>query len=328
MKKSTVQDIADNTGFSTATVSRVLNHKGSFSPKTAEIILKAAEQLNYVDGQNTPPQKKMISIVVPTLADSFYSQLFDGIHEAAIKSGYAVVIVQTKSDAGYAANFQDLLSSGLIEGVIITETKDRIRQICTHIPKNMPVVQCCEYDDTLPYPYVSINDYSAAFNAVRYLFNTGRKKIGLINGSVETLYGFERERGYKAALDACELPFFSEFKCNLSRLDFYLAQSAAVKMLSGEAKPDALFCMSDTCAAATLCAAKSLHISVPDELAVIGFDNVDLAIMVDPPLTTVNQPKFDLGYMSCDSLIWMIKNSSIIMGSTLLNTDLIIRGSA
>jgi LacI family repressor for deo operon, udp, cdd, tsx, nupC, and nupG len=262
---------------------------------------------------------------VPSMANPFYSKIAHGAKTAAGRHGYQVLVNEEHLSNSEALNLIGLLQKINAAGLIVTNHVPK--EILKKLKDLVPLVQCCEYDGELNYPYVSIDDISAARSTVNYLISRGKRRIALINGPIRYKYARERLRGYLEALKDAGLEARQEYIIQLPEPDYDMAFSAIGQMLHGDNRPDAFFCASDVCAAGAIKYCLRNGLSVPRDVMVTGFDNVDISSMTYPTITTVNQPRFQLGFLSCEMLIEMINKPETPIRSLLLDTELIIRES-
>jgi LacI family repressor for deo operon, udp, cdd, tsx, nupC, and nupG len=210
-------------------------------------------------------------------------------------------------------------------GLIITNSVEAT--LLKKLAAAVPLVQCCEYDETIPLPYVSIDDIAAAKTVMEYLFSRGKKSIALLNGPGRYKYARHRLRGYLEALDRAGIKSDPALIIHLPEISFDMAVSEAIRLLR-EKRPDAFFCSSDVYAAAVIRAGKRLGYRVPGDFAVTGFDNVEIASMTQPAITTMNQPKHQMGVSGCELLIERILDPRSPVRNILLETELIVRESS
>ena len=190
-----------------------------------------------------------------------------------------------------------------------------------------PSVMVGEYPEGYDGSYVSIDDRVAGYRAVNYLISTGCRRIGMINCAFRYKYARHRKEGYQRALTEARLPIDPGWYVSIPAIDYTLAYSAAMQVLCTEPRPDALFASSDVLAAAAINAAHSLDLRVPEDLCVIGFDNVEASRMTLPAITTVSQPTHQLGQQACSILLDRIRDPELPHRQILLDTELVIRGS-
>lgn len=325
--KISITEIARRTGISAATVSRVLNHPELVNAQTAEAVRLAMEELNYKPKVSKRSKtKKLILINVSEVTNPFYSEIISGIVSSATTHSYHTLISQEAlDDTQSVSSFVKLLKSIKACGVILCSPLSS--QFYDPIGSLMPVVQCCEYNSE-EYSYVSIDDFQAAYNVMEHIYSQGRRKIAFINGPLNYKYARERLRGYEAFLEQAGLPHMSNWSTNLSKMNYDMAFASACQLLTSLTPPDAVFASSDLIAAAVIKAAKLHHIRVPEDLIVVGFDNINISTICDPAITTVNQPCFQLGYTAGEIIHEHIISPTAYKQQVLLNTELIIRSSS
>ena len=324
--KATLTQIAEKAGVSIATVSRILNDTGRVSPPTRQKVLSAMRELEYHSAARPAPLYQSILVLVPDFANPFYANIIDGIQQTAHDNHFEAFLVQTKDVYPSSGYYLNLFKKGGFSGVLwLSSTPPG--ELLADIEQHCPIVMCCEYPEDHPCSYVSIDDATAAYRAVNYLVSTGCKRIGFVNCSLKYKYARHRRAGYLRALEHAGLRFNPEWYVNIPSIDYTLAYSAILQTLNSDSVPDAIFTCSDVFAAATINAAQSLGIRVPEDLSVIGFDNIETSRMTYPPITTIAQPGFQMGQQACSILVEKIGNPDLPHRHILLNTELIIRSS-
>lgn len=326
--KVTITEIAEKAGVSTATVSRILNQKGLVKPSTQKKVLQAMEELQYDTALlSASVSCRLILVFIPDFANPFYAKIIDGIQQAAHENNFEIFLVQVKEIYSNYTYFSNLVSNGNFSGVIWLCTVPPI-ELLTTMNRICPTVMCCEYPENYDTTYVSIDDVSAAYKAVNYLISTGCSRIGMINCSSKYKYARHRKQGFMDALQDAGLEYHPEWIINIPYIDYTLAYSSILQLLSSSERPDAFFTCSDVFAAAAISAAHSFGIKVPDELSVIGFDNVETSRITSPTITTISQPAFHMGQHACAMLIEKILSGRNMPNRhLLLDTEFIIRES-
>ena len=289
----TIADVAREAGVSVATVSRVLNKNGPVSPAAHEKVALAIAKLNYqpnVWGRRLRrKESKMLLILVPTISNPFYSSIVAGIEDEARRCQFGTMLCIVNGDEVREREFIELLFDGQADGAVMLCVNKDNRHI-KEIADKVPIVQCCEFFKDADIAHVSVDNFAAAAQVVRYLHSLGHKKIGFV-GSVN-------QRGISAARQFLDRPY----------------------------RPTAVFCISDVLAMGAIRAAGGLGIRVPEELSVVGFDDVEYATMMNPMLTTVSQPLYPLGKTSARMLIDQIESGEG-KGKIFLEHKLVIRDS-
>ncbi len=190
------------------------------------------------------------------------------------------------------------------------------------------MVQCCECIQDMDIPFITIDDVATTHMAMEHIIALGRKNIAFINGPIRYKYAQDRLKGYLQSLEYAGIKKDQDMIIQLSEVNFDMAVSAAIQLLNSPKRPDAFFTSSDVYAAAAIKAAIRLGMSVPKDVVVVGFDNVEISSMCNPSITTVNQPRYQLGFLSCEILAKRINHDPTIVGSMYLETELIIRESS
>lgn len=292
-----IKDVAEKAGVSVATVSRVLNKSGSVSSESRERVLTAVTQLEYSPsllGRHLRRSKtNIVLVMLASLSNTFCAKVIRGIEKAARKSGYQVLIAATGYDRELEQASLDLVRKKLADGVIVlnsTLSEEEIRGFSGQYP----LIQCSEYTDALQTPYISIDNFAAGYDAAGYLLQNGRRRIAFLGVDEQNISARLRFEGYKKALADFGLPFAPElvFRSNYA---YQNTLRATKTFLAKRCAFDALFAISDTMAAAAINTLKQAGRRVPEDTAVIGFDNTEIAYMTDPDITTVAQPQSELG---------------------------------
>lgn len=329
MTQSTIQDVAKAAGVSVATVSRVLNDSPSVSGKTREAVLEVIRRLGYQPnllGRNLRrTQTRLVLVLLPTIANQFYSRVVKGIEDIAHKNGYNIMLCNTDSDKNREKVYLDLLKNRLADGVIFMASELSAEELAG-IGSNFPVVQCNEYKEHAGLSHVSIDNTSAAMREVTHLIGLGHKRIGMISCRNKLLSTVKREEGYRRALAEAGMTFDGEL-VSYGDYGFSSGQRAMRVLLKTKEPPTAVFAISDNMAIGAMRAAREAGLEIPADIAVAGFDNIGFAVMCDPMLTTISQPKYELGCTAMEVLLGQMRGERREPEEVLLDYELIIRGS-
>lgn len=324
-KSVTIAEVAKRANVSTATVSRALNGSPSVKESTRKLILSIADNMERESNPSQEFRDKIILASFPDLSNPFYADIFKGISDAASARSYKVVFYSMDNHAskeGYAFFAENVFYAGLIIAHAVPDP-----HLLDPIRSRVPIVMCAEHNEGDIAPYVAIDDRAAAYNAVRYLISSGRTRISMINTSLRHNYATHREAAFRECLRDHGLPIREEWITHLSEVNYNLGLTAAAQILSGDDRPDAFFCVSDVFAAAAINVGAGLGISIPKDLAVVGFDNIDIAAMTVPAITTVAQPTYQIGAQACQLLIDQLEYHTSMPRQIILNTELILRNS-
>lgn len=325
-KKITYSEISELSGISIATISRVMNNSSNVREETRSSVIEAMKALGYDAAAIealSPKSNALIIFNIPSLDNPFYSLIIKGAKAAAARNGYNMLVNEDPIDDRSIEEFSRLLKKTCAAGLITTNCISRSNLL--KLNATLPLVQCCECIPSADIPFVTIDDVAAARNAVSYLISLGKKRIAFINGPIEYKYAQDRLKGYLQALDAAHLEKDSDLIIQLQEINYDMAVSAAFQLLNSEKRPDAFFASSDVYAAAAIKAARRSSLRVPQDIGIVGFDNIELSSMCTPSITTVNQPKFQLGLLSCEMLLKRISKEQIPISAMYMDTELIVR---
>ena len=329
--KIRIADIATTAGVSNATVSRVLNGQNIVNAKTYEKVISAMNALGYHHSisintlSNKSTLNDLIILTLPSINNPFYNSVVRGVQSAAQRYGYYTLLYSTDLDGENLNRFISLIKDNNVAGVITLN--NLTPAALAKISAATTVVQCCEFCEESDCSYVSIDDYQATKTALQHFLDRGRRKIAFINGPMRFKYARHRQRGYLDFIREHNLEFREDWIVQLSDINFDIALASITQLLSKDDRPDAVFAVSDIFASAAIKVAKKIDLLVPQDLMIIGFDNVDISLMSEPPITTVNQPKMQLGYMACEVLVERISAPDAPGKHILLDTELIVRDS-
>ena len=325
-----VNKIAQITKVSPATVSRVLNHPELVNKETKNLIEKAIVDLGYnleeVLQKQIDQNKRVIMAVLPSIDNPFYNNVMKGIKTSANSHDFDVVIYLGNINRNNLDHFLDVVKMSNSRGVVCLNRKME-KEVADTINSIVPLIQCCEYNKESTAEYVSINDYAAAKNATEYMLNLNYRKIALINGPLSFNYAEERLRGFEAAMEEKGITVPKNWKISLPEVSYSLGYSAASQLLGAKEKPDAIFCAADVFAISVIKAAKRYGLRVPEDVGVVGFDNVEMASITIPGITKVNQPAYQIGFTTGETISEKISNPNSRPRSILLDTELIARDS-
>ncbi len=322
----TIQEIAALAGVSVATVSRVINNSKTVSEKTREHVLNVMEENDYQPnllGRHLRMQQtKIVLVILTSISNYFCNRVVNGIDEEARKNGYQTLICMTNDKYEIEQSYLDMLRNGLADGAIImssTLSEKEMHELC----KRYKVVQCSEYVDKKS-PYVTIDNEQAAYDAVNYLISTGRKRIAYCGVKNHMVSSGARFNGYTRALkdNGIELDWDIVFDGDYG---FRSAFKLTKEHIKSGAQFDGLFSISDRMASGAVSAIQSCGLKVPEDVAVVGFDNTDAAYMTNPHLTTVSQPRNDMGIEAMKSLLQRFEG--LMPENKILNHEIILRKS-
>jgi LacI family transcriptional regulator len=334
----TIKDIAKALGISTSTVSRALRDSYEISPETKQMVLECAEKLNYRPNPIALSLKerrsRSIGVVVCEIANNFFSQVINGIESIAYDRGYNVIISQ--SHESYDREVVDLqyLASRSVDGLLIslsTETSDLSHLKALH-EKGLPIVFFDRIAEDINTHKVVIDNFRGAYDATTHLINNGYRNIAVLTNSEFLSITKERLAGYKEALLAHDLEINKNYieHCFYGGMIFSEIEEAVNKLMTLGQKPDAIFTTSDKLTIGCLKTLSRRGIKVPDEIAITGFSNTDIAELINPPLTLVRQPAEEMGRAATELLLQLVESKRPIRDfeKRVLTPELQVRASS
>lgn len=324
----TIKDVARRAGVSIATVSRVLNDSAAVRLSTAQKVTEAMDALGYPREQPAAGRvNQLVIAVLPNLSNPFYAEIILGLQTSAKSHSLDVLLYPEANVERHASQLAALLRVTNARGLILLSPVTQ-RAVLDELNLLAPLVQCAEYNEDSPLPYVGVDDISAARNATETLLRAGRRRIALINGPEKYKYARHRRQGYEEALRQAGYPVDPLLEANVTEMGFDSSMAVAQQMLLAKERPDAILAASDMYAAAVVKAAVMAGLSIPQDLALISFDNTYISQMHHPSVTSVNLPRFQLGYMAMEVLAErMISTASDEPKQFLLKTELVLRDS-
>ena len=338
MKKVTIEDVAKRADVSKGTVSAVINAKTTVKPETRDHILKVMKDLNFrpkgvARNLKNGGQDKSIGIIIKDINYPFYTSIVSGVKEYANSCGYSVIITSSENDHEYEKKFTHLFSAKDIKGTIIAPLVEGTAEI-EHLFKlkmlNYPFV-LLEDVKGIQANVVAIDNLKAIKQAVKYLIDSGHTKIVHFAGPPQSSHTQERIEGFRHAFSERTLvfnkdmiiPVGSKYEESYSNtLEFF-------KSLKREDYPTAIVCFNDQQALAVMMALKELKLSVPDDVSIIGNDDIYYAKIYPVPLTTIKAPQHEIGKKAAEILIKNIESSDPMpVERVVLKTELVIRASS
>lgn len=333
-EKATIHDISKALNIDSSTVSRALNDSPRVSKKTKDTILKKAKELGYQKNSlasNLRTNKtNTIAVVLPRISRHFFSTVIAGIEETAYEAGYNVIICQSLDTIDRERKIMSTLISNRVDGIIISISMETTSYEHLEAYKNLgyPIVFFDRPCGLKNCSNININNFHASFMITEHLIFQGCKHIAHFSGLQNIELYRQRKNGYLAALKKHQIEINNHyiFESNLSEED---GIKSAKKILELN-HIDGLVSANDTAAISAMQYFKSQGIKIPEDIAVAGFNNDPISAVIEPSLTTINQPAFEIGKKASVLLLEQIENKSYstVLQSTVLNSELIIRNSS
>ena len=309
----TLKEVAQSAGVSVATVSMVLNGKNSdrITDKTIKKVLQAAAELNYTPDLNAQILKgkasTLIGLVIPDISNPFYPEITKGITDRAAELGYNVTLFNTDNNITQEIFAMETLSAMRVAGVILCgvfEPSNQERGLLRYLEdRAIPVVRIDRYDSDEIVPYVAIDNYAAAYQAMEYLIRSGHRRIAVITPDMSLHIIHERIRGIYTVCAQYGLGDYEKFIIYSGVKEMQKADVPSVVDQIVQLECTAVFSLlGDLFAIECIREMETRGISVPDDISVVGFDDIQLATFSHPRLTSVHQPKYDMGKAALDLL--------------------------
>ena len=334
-KEITIYDLAEKLQLSPATVSRALNDDSAINNKTRRAIRQLAMELGYrpnTFARNLRNRKtNTIGVIVHELSSNFITSALAGIEKVTAEAGYDLIIAHSSENhEKEAANAKDLFQKrvdGLIASLALsTESLDHFRRFND---LGIPVVFFDRVEEKSSSTKVIINNYKCGYDATQHLIEQGCKRIVLVTAHLQrNVYG-QRHQGYTDALAANGIPYNAEYVM-VKDLSEQAGVEAAMEILQMDPRPDGVFITNDFSAAICMQTLKKNGIKIPQDIAVVGFNDDPISTIIEPNLTTIRYPGMDMGEVAARTLINHLSGISGLqqIKTIVVHSDLIIRGSS
>lgn len=330
-KRITMHDVARAAGVSMMTVSRVVNDKDDVSPTTRERVLDIVEQLNYRPSSLArglaSHRTGTLGFVVPDISNPFFASIVRSAEEAAYAQNYSVFLGNTNEDPQREQAVLHSMEDNQVDGLILCSSRlgdDELFAILERFPASVLVFR---QRKQAYIGAITLNDVSGATRAIEHLLSSGHRHIGLISGPPISMSSLNRQEGYQIALTDAGIPVNEEWICHCHP-NVEAGQETAVDLLKNNPELSALFCHNDLIALGALQACNELGLRVPDEVAVIGYDDIRLASLVSPALTTLHIPRIEIGTQAMQMLLNQVADEASEPEEVWITPELVVRESA
>jgi len=334
MTPATIKDLARELKLSPSTVSRALRDHPDISPKTKKRVVSLADKLDYHPdsiAQSLQTKKtKTIGVIVPEIKQPFFASVINGIEELAYAAGYTIIVCQSNETADREVLVTRSLGSHRVAGLLVslsrsTENLDHFKVLQR---RGVPIVFFDRVSNDIEASKVVVDDYKGAFDVVEHLIKSGYKRIAHLAGPKNLSISKFRLKGYMDALQQENLSF-DDSMVVYGGLDNTDGIVGFQKLLNLETLPDAIFAVNDPVATGAFVMIKEHGMKIPDDIAIAGFSNTYMTSLLDPPLTTVEQPSYEIGKTAAQLLMEQINSNdeNFIPKFIVLKTHLIVRSS-
>ncbi|UCE54071.1 MAG: LacI family DNA-binding transcriptional regulator [Desulfobacterales bacterium] len=334
MAPATIKDLAKTLNLSPSTVSRALRDHPDISHLTKKRVMSLAKKLDYhpdTIAQSLQTKKtKTIGVIVPEIKQPFFASVINGIEELVYASGYTIIVCQSNEIYDREVLYTRTLVSHRVAGLLVslsqtTQSLDHFKMLQR---RGIPIVFFDRVSNDIEASKVVVDDYKGALAAVDHLIRAGYKRIAHLAGPINLSISKYRLKGYKDALKQNNLPFKPELVV-YGGLDETDGVIGFQKLLNLAILPDAVFAVNDPVAIGAFVTIKEHGLKIPGDIALVGFSNTNVSSLLEPPLTTVEQPSYEIGKIAAQLLMDQIQNNdeTFVPKFKILKTHLIVRGS-
>ncbi len=327
---ATIREVAQAAGVSYATVSHVLNNTRFVSPETRERVVAAMNELDYrpnaLARSLRSGKTNTLGLILPDSSNPFFAEIGRSIEDAAFELGYNLFLCNTEGDVERERVYVDALSKKQVDGIIFVAAGDQVDSLNSLLSQEMPVIMIDRDLPNIEVDAVLTDNQHGGYLATRHLIELGHRRIACIRGPSSVTPSGERVVGYRQALEEAGIAYDESL---VIRGDYHpdSAVRATYHLLDLDEPPTAIFALNDLMAVGVLHAAAKAGCRVPQELAVIGYDDIELASFTTPSLSTIAQPKSAIGYQTAHILAKRIADGNNPPCRTILSPKLIMRGS-
>ncbi|MBJ2176514.1 LacI family DNA-binding transcriptional regulator [Aureibaculum sp. A20] len=338
-KKSnvTLKEIAKILGFSISTVSRALRDHVDISDETKAIVEQKAKELNYMPNMFAQgfrsSRMHIIGVVVPKLSHYFTSTMIEGILDYAETKGYRVIVSESKNSVEKQNQMLNTMLQFNVDGILLSLTRKTANvQDILNILDRKPLVLFDKVMSKIPCTQIIIDGKQAAYNAIEHLINIGKRRIAIFKETENSFNSEQRFEGYLKALKDYNIPIDEKLIFSTEDISLEKGEQLAQIAITLKQRPDAIFAITDSCAIGAIKILNKNNIKIPEEIAVVGFSNSAHSTIIEPNLSTINQPGHLIGKTALKYLIEEIEtdnNNDFQSSKTVeIKSSLIVRDSS
>lgn len=328
-KSITIHDVAAAAGVSVSTVSRVLNDKDDVAAETYSRVQQVISELGYASSLAARGMRSqrtnVIGLIMPDVASPYSIAVMQGVNRAISQFDYDLIIytngdIRKNASADQESYFVSLLNGSITDAVIV------VTPAATNFSTAAPVVAIDPNNESPECPAIMSTNYDGAMQVMEYLIGLGHRRIGFINGRPELISATRRLQGYADGLARAGLPYNDA----LIEIGDYTTETAVActhTLLALDDPPTAIFAANDQTAMGVYQAAKAAGIRIPEDLSVVGFDNIRDSEFLNPALTTVNQFIDEMGYIATEMVVKLVKGEELESNLEKVSTQLVVRES-
>lgn len=331
-KTPTMKDVARLAGVSVQTVSCVVNGTGSISTRTRQRVLRAIDELNYrpdpIARSMRTRQTRLIGLLVLDITNPVHSVIAEAVESAAHANGYKVILYNVSNSPERERESLEAVAEGLVDGLVIVNSVDRERTLRFLAEEEiLSVLIDCQSDFSVP--TVMVDNVRAGYVATEHLIRLGHRRIAHISGSAPMIISQQRLEGYRRALADHGLTYERVVYLMKASWDWDFASGyrAMRELLEGDPRPTGVFAASDQMAIGAYRAIVEAGLRIPQDISVVGFDDIEAAAYATPPLTTIRQPFTDMAASAVATLLRLMDGQRAEETLHILPFELVVRGS-
>jgi DNA-binding LacI/PurR family transcriptional regulator len=327
-----LKEVAQRAQVSIATVSRVINNSVNVNPETRLKVELAVKELKYKPNRvakrlrNRSSSSNLLGVLIPDIQNPFYVEVLRGIEDVAYENKYASIMCNFAQDEKKQKLYLDILQSESIDGLIVAPISEHDQTVIDLVRKGLPIVCVDRGLIGVDVDVVLVENRNGAYSAVDHLAKSGYKRIAYISGLPQIPSSRQREQGYLEALAANGLPIDREL-IRHGDSSHRSGVKLCEELLNLPVPPDAVFTGNNLITLGALAIIHKRQLRIPEDIAIIGFDDMYWSTSLNPPLTAVRQPAYEIGKRAAEQLIFRINEPTRPTASMVMRTELMIRNS-
>lgn len=326
-----IKKVSELAGVSTATVSRTLKSPERVSEQTRAKVMQAVKQAGYRPNWMATSVKtgksNAIVVLVPNLVNPFFMRIIEGIEQAAQEKGYCVLLGDTQGLEAREHEYASMVLTNRADGLIQLDHSFPFSDNDADLAATVPMVSVCErIEGDRKYPFIELDNHAAGRALAHHLIGFGHRHFGIIAGQRRSQIHHDRLTGIMSVLTDEGIDFKEDMLVGGS-YSIETGVEGARELLSRNPRPSAIFCFNDDIAIGAMFEIKSQGLRIPDDISVTGFDNVKVSAYMDPPLTTIDQPAYEMGRNAVEVLVQQINRQPLKRSRVILPFHLLERGS-
>ncbi|QYK05567.1 LacI family DNA-binding transcriptional regulator [Shewanella zhangzhouensis] len=326
-----IKKVSELAGVSTATVSRTLKSPERVSEQTRAKVMQAVKQAGYRPNWMATSVKtgksNAIVVLVPNLVNPFFMRIIEGIEQAAQEKGYCVLLGDTQGLEAREHEYASMVLTNRADGLIQLDHSFPFSDNDADLAATVPMVSVCErIEGERKYPFIELDNHAAGRALAHHLIGFGHRHFGIIAGQRRSQIHHDRLTGIMSVLKGEGIDFKDDMLVGGS-YSIETGVEGARELLSRNPRPSAIFCFNDDIAIGAMFEIKAQGLRIPDDISVTGFDNVKVSAYMDPPLTTIDQPAYEMGRNAVEVLVQQINRQPLKRSRVILPFHLLERGS-